>query len=353
MPRDAYLNEISLAVPAHDIHRKFIEFVPSLLKDDRSRRLFGRMAARCQIEHRYSALQGHPARGLLDADGFYAPDGFPDTEMRMRFYQAHAFPLARRALDELNLHDMKDDITHLIMTTCTGFYAPGLDIEVVEHYGLRSSVERTIVGFMGCYAGMNALKLARHIVRSEEGARVLILNLELCTLHLKHTGSVEQMLSFLIFADGCSASLVSSDPKGIELQSFYSAVLPDSSGQITWSIGGSGFDMTLSGKVPATIVAGLPACLPAILAGNGIDKFRHWAIHPGGRTILDAVREGAGISEDALTSSRTVLRDFGNMSSSTIMFVLKNIMLRGQGRGCGMAFGPGLTVESMLFQQAA
>ena len=353
MPRDAYLNDISLAVPDHDIHRKFIDFAPSLLKDDRSRMLFRRMANRCQIDHRYSALRVNAALGLLDADGFYAPDAFPDTETRMRFYQAYSFPLARHALDGLNLHDMKDDITHLIMTTCTGFYAPGLDIEVVGHYGLKSSVERTIVGFMGCYAGMNALKLARHIVRSEEGARVLILNLELCTLHLKQTSSVEQMLSFLIFADGCSASIVSTDPKGIELQSFYSAVMPDSGDQITWSIGGSGFDMTLSGEVPATIAAGLPACLPDILAGDDVDKFRHWAIHPGGRTILDAVREGAGIAEDSLKSSRTVLRDFGNMSSVTIMFVLKDIMRQGQGRGCGMAFGPGLTVESMLFQQAA
>jgi predicted naringenin-chalcone synthase len=310
------------------------------------------MADRCQIEHRYSALRANPDPGRLDADDFYAPDAFPDTETRMRFYQAHAFPLARRALDEMKLKDRKDDITHLILTTCTGFYAPGLDIEVVESYGLKSSVERTIVGFMGCYAGMNALKLARHIVRSEEGACVLIVNLELCTLHLKQTDDLEQMLSFLLFADGCSASIVSEEPKGIELQRFHSAVMPASSDQITWSIGGSGFDMRLSGKVPGTIAAGLPACLPDILDGGATDGFRHWAIHPGGRTILDAVRDGAHLAEETLQSSRHVLRDFGNMSSSTIMFVLKDIMTRGAGRGCGMAFGPGLTVESMLFQTA-
>lgn len=352
MPRDAYLNDISVSVPDHDIHKKFIDFAPSLLSDERSRALFRRMAERCQIEHRYSALRANPDPGRLDAEGFYAPHSFPDTETRMRFYQSHAFPLARRALDGLQLRDRKDDITHLILTTCTGFYAPGLDIEVVEHYGLKSSVERTIVGFMGCYAGMNALKLARHIVRSEEGACVLIVNLELCTLHLKHTDNLEQMLSFLLFADGCSASIVSAEPKGVELQRFYSAVMPDSGDQITWSIGGSGFDMNLSGKVPGTIAAGLPACLPSILDGGAMDGFRHWAIHPGGRTILDAVREGANLNEDTLQSSRHVLRDYGNMSSSTIMFVLKDIMTRGAGRGCGMAFGPGLTVESMLFQAA-
>jgi alpha-pyrone synthase len=353
MAKEAYLNDIALAVPDHDIHRKFIDFAPSLLKDDRSKALFRRMAARCQIEHRYSPLQPHPDPGHIDANDFYAPDAFPDTEMRMRFYRTHAFPLARRALDGLPLIDMKDDITHLILTTCTGFYAPGLDIEVVEHYGLKPSVERTIVGFMGCYAGMNALKLARHIVRSDQGAHVLIVNLELCSLHLQQMHNLEQVLSFLLFADGCSASIVSAEPKGIELQSFYSAVMPDSGDQITWAIGGSGFDMNLSGKVPGTIAAGLPACLPNILSGDGMDKFRHWAIHPGGRTILDAVREGADLPEEFLQSSRRVLRDFGNMSSATIMFVLKDIMQRGDGRGCGMAFGPGLTVESLLFQQAA
>jgi alpha-pyrone synthase len=352
MPRDAYLNDISLAVPDHDIHRKFIDFAPSLLSDDRSRALFRRMADRCQIEHRYSALRANADPARLDADDFYLQHSFPDTETRMKFYRAHAFPLARRALDGLRLREKKDDITHLILTTCTGFYAPGLDIEVVEHYGLRPSVERTIVGFMGCYAGMNALKLARHIVRSEEGACVLILNLELCTLHLKNTDSLEQMLSFLLFADGCSASIVSAEPEGIELQRFHSAVMPDSGDQITWAIGGSGFDMNLSGKVPGTIASGLPSCLPAMLGGKAVGDFTHWAIHPGGRTILDAVREGATLQEELLQSSRRVLRDFGNMSSATIMFVLKDIMNRGKGHGCGMAFGPGLTVESVLFQAA-
>ncbi len=353
MPKDAYLNDISTAVPDYDIHRKFIDFAPSLLNDDRSRALFRRMAERCQIDHRYSVLEADANPAQLDASGFYAPEAFPDTETRMRTYRAHALPLARRALDGLNLRNRNDEITHLILTTCTGFYAPGLDIEVVEHYGLKPSVERTIVGFMGCYAGMNALKLARHIVRSDAGACVLILNLELCTLHLQKTTDLEQMLSFLIFSDGCAASIVSAKPEGIELQRFHSAVMPQSADQITWAIGGNGFDMNLSGKVPGTIAAGLPVCLPDMLAGGTIAHFRHWAVHPGGRTILDAVRQGAEIPEDLLQSSRRVLRDFGNMSSATIMFVLKDIMERGQGRGCGMAFGPGLTVESVLFEQAA
>ncbi len=353
MTARAYLNDISLAVPEHDIHQKFIDFAPSLLKDDRHRKLFSRMVQRCQIDHRYSCINPHVEADKLDWNGFYNTGGFPGTDKRMKHYQQHAFSLARKALDGLHLHALKKEITHLIVTTCTGFYAPGIDFEIIDHYGLNPSIERTNVGFMGCYAGMNALKLARHIVRSDAEARVVILNLELCTLHLQETDDLEQMLSFLIFADGCSASLVSARPVGIELQSFYSAVIPQSKDQITWSIGGSGFDMRLSGEVPLTIAAGLPAALPAIFSGGRAEDFSHWAIHPGGRTVLDAVRDSIRIEEKALKVSRDVLRDFGNMSSATIMFVLKKIMQQGPGRGCGMAFGPGLTVESMLFQNAA
>ena len=106
-------------------------------------------------------------------------------------------------------------MTHVIVTSCTGLYAPGLDFEIVDHLGLNPSVERTMIGFMGCYAAINALKSAHHIVRSEPDAVVLILNLELCTLHLQETQDLEQMLSFLLFADGCAACLVSAEPRGL------------------------------------------------------------------------------------------------------------------------------------------
>jgi predicted naringenin-chalcone synthase len=207
---------------------------------------------------------------------------------------------------------------------------------------------------MGCYAGLNALKLARHIVRSEPSSKVAILNLELCTIHLQESDNLEQVLSFMIFADGCSASLVSAKPVGIELQSFTSTIMPDSADQITWHIGGLGFDMVLMGRVPSTITKGLPSNLGRILDGHRPEDIGHWAIHPGGRTILDAVQKSIGLPDNGLRQSRDVLRRFGNMSSATVMFVLKEMLQPGTaaGRGCAMAFGPGLTTESMLFQTA-
>jgi len=205
---------------------------------------------------------------------------------------------------------------------------------------------------MGCNAALNALKLSRHIVRSEPFSKVAILNLELCTIHLQETHRLEQMLPFLIFADGCSASLVSAMPMGIELQDFTSTIMPDSADQITWRIGELGFDMVLMGKVPSTIVKGVPGTLSSILGGQRPEDIKHWAVHPGGRAILDAVQNSVGLPKEMLRQSRDVLRRFGNMSSATVMFVLKEMLDRGTkaGRGCAVAFGPGITVESMLFQ---
>ncbi len=343
----AFINAIATAVPDHDVHAKFVQYCPRLLPDRRENALFRRMAARAQIDHRYSFLRPHPVEDRLDDEDFYRIEQFPCTQKRMQYFERHAFDLARRALDQLDL----TGVTHLITTTCTGFYAPGVEHQIIRHYGLSPQIERTTVGFMGCFAALNSLKLARHIVRSEPAARVAILNLELCTLHLKSSGTLEEMLSFLIFADGCAASIVSAEPEGIELESFRTTVLEDAADLITWRIGNLGFDMHLSGQVPAAIAGSLDVNLDSMLNGCTRRDIHHWAVHPGGRSILDAVRDGAGLEESQLHISREVLRRFGNMSSATIMFVLRDI-LDGKSMsapGCAMAFGPGLTVESLRF----
>jgi predicted naringenin-chalcone synthase len=351
--RRAFINRIGTATPAHEVHGKFVDYAPSLLADERARRLFRRMVDKAEIERRYSIFEPDPAPELLDRGGFYRRGAFPDTARRMQRFKESAFPLVRTALGGLALTAARDCISHVIVTCCTGFYAPGLDLEIVSRLGLPASVERTMVGFMGCQAAVNALRLARHIVRSDVDARVLVVNLELCTLHLHETDDIEEVLSFLLFADGCAASLVSAEPSGLELKSFRSAVLPEGADQITWDIGRQGFDMVLSGQVPGTIARGLPAVLPAALGGIPAAEIEHWAVHPGGRSILDAVERAAGLDDRALAVSRDVLRRYGNMSSATVMFVLKEILAsrRAPGPGCAIAFGPGLTAETMLFDK--
>jgi alpha-pyrone synthase len=347
-----YLNRVATAVPEFDVHRKFVDYAPALLADDRARRLFGRMADRSQIEHRYSFVEPDPSPHLLDRPGLFRRGAFPDTAARMQLYEANAGALAFEALDRLGLPAAREQITHLIVTTCTGFYAPGLDLQVMERFRLAPGVERTVVGFMGCQAALPGLKLAHHIVRSRPEARVLMVNLELCTIHLQETSDLQNVLSFLIFADGCAASLISAERSGLEIHGFGSSVLPDSRDQISWRIGGSGFLMWLDGAVPGTIARGLPRHAVNLLGGRDPAGVDVWAVHPGGRSVLDAAQEGLRLDDQALAASRAVLRDYGNMSSATVMFVLARILAeRGPERqGCALAFGPGLSAEAMRFR---
>lgn len=347
---DAYINAIACAVPPNEVHAKFVEYAPRLLSDPRNKKLLARMASRAEIDRRHSVLAPAPDPESLDRDGFYEPGRFPTTASRMDRYDRHALPLAVEALDRLDFRSRAGEVTHLIVVSCTGFAAPGLDLQLVRHYGLNDSVERTIIGFMGCYAAMNALKLARHIVRSQPHALVAIVNAELCTLHLQDRDDLEEVLSFLLFADGVTATLVSAEPRGIAIEGFASSIAPDTAGHITWKIGQSGFDMNLSGRVPGAIGEHLPRVLPQ-LAGGDPDEIALWAIHPGGRTVLDAVESSARIGSNALSFSRNVLRNFGNMSSATVLFVLADMLKAGStGKGLGLAFGPGMTVEAMRFR---
>ncbi len=354
---DAFLNAIGTAVPAHDVHDAFVSFAATLLPDDRLRRLFNRMIERCAIDHRYSSLVpgADPAGIALDRDGFYRRGHFPGTGARMARYEDNALPLALQAVRRLGDDARLDSVTHLIVTSCTGFHAPGLDLLLLAALGLRPSVERTVVGFMGCYAAFNALKLARHVVRSEPAARVLLVNLELCTLHLQETADLEQVLSFLVFADGCAASVVSAAPHGLSLDRFHAELLPDTEPLITWRIGDSGFDMMLSGRVPGAIADGLVRAAPRILEDAAFAPPELWAVHPGGRSVLDAVQNALGLPSDALADSRAVLRAFGNMSSCTILFVLDRLLrsARPGASGIAMGFGPGLVAETLRFRIAA
>jgi predicted naringenin-chalcone synthase len=354
---EAYANRISTAVPPHDVHRFFIDFAESLLSQHpRHQAIFSRMADRGGIEHRFSCVapSKDPQGESVDLKGIFKRDAFPGTAARMEMFEAAAPVLAATAVEKLLRNEDRDRITHLIVTTCTGFSAPGLDMEIMARCGLRTSVERTIIGFMGCYAAINALKLARHIVRSERHARVLVVNVELCTLHLRQTSDLEKLLSFCLWGDGCAAALVSADPFGLRLDRFHGIVATEGRDLMSWNIRDDGFAMVLSGQVPGAIHEALQSGIGDILGNRNVAEIDLWAVHPGGRSILDAVERSLELDPDALNASRDVLRRNGNMSSATVMFVLEQ-MLRAetQGKvGCAMAFGPGLTAETMMFETA-
>lgn len=353
----AYINRIGTAVPKHDVHEVFIRFVEQALPDRKAKLLFQRMVQRADIDHRYSTLEPNvDLNGAIDREELYQLNRFAGTAARMAHFGTHAVQLSQRGVEALELDDDPASITHLVVASCTGFMAPGLDQQLVGCLGLNPSIERTVVGFMGCAAAVNALKLAHHIVRSEPSAKVLVINLELCTLHLQDTSDLEVLLSALLFGDGCAASLVSAKPEGMALKDFRAVTIPDSTDLITWRIGDTGFKMTLSGEVPSQIAHALQREAmrndgQGILRGHCKEDYNLWAVHAGGRTILDAVEQGLDLEPDALRWSRGVLRDFGNMSSATLMFVLKRMMqsVSSPAQGLAMAFGPGLVAETFRF----
>lgn len=352
--RGAYINAVAGAVPDHDIHQAYIDWGRAQIGDRRLRLLFERMAERSGIAHRWSVLPAAPGGGSpVDPGGFYA-DRMPGTAARMQLYADAAPELALAAIARLREQIALDGITHLVVASCTGFVAPGVDQIIAERLAL-GDVERTLVGFMGCYAAVAALRTAFHIVRSEPAARVLVVTVELSSLHLRLMTEPEPLLAGLQFGDGAAAALVTAEPKGFEMTAQFNATLPESDALIRWTIGDTGFEMTLSGEVPGRIGAALqePRVRARLLDGWAPSDVDAWAIHAGGRSILDAVERGLELAPDALDSSRRILADFGNMSSSTLMFVLADLLGRPEKkRGVAIAFGPGLAAEGFRFERA-
>jgi alpha-pyrone synthase len=351
----AHLNAVGTAVPGHDVHAAFIRWAEARLEDRRARALFARMAARSGIAHRWSVLPAAADGGSpVDAGGFYH-DGLPTTAERMEVYAQAAPKLALAAIGGLETAALSG-ITHLIVASCTGFVAPGIDQIIAAELGLGGDVERTLVGFMGCYAAVSSLRLAHHIVRSEPEARVLVVTVELSSLHLQYEEDVERLLAALQFGDGATASLVTAEPRGFALSRPFAATLPDSGSLIRWTVGDHGFVMDLSGEVPGRIGEALRdnGVREAMLGNEAPQAYDAWAVHAGGRSVLDAVEHGLGLPPEALADSREVLCRYGNMSSSTLPFVLGRLLANPERRrGIALAFGPGLAAEGFHFERAA
>ena len=350
----SYINAVGTAVPPHDVHRAFIDWAVRRIEGERQQSLFRRMAERSGIEHRWSVLPPGTGGGSpVDPGGFYAGVA-PPTSERMLIYAAEAPKLALQAIADLADEASLEGVTHLVVASCTGFMAPGIDQIIAEALGLVE-VERTLVGFMGCYAAVSALRVAHHIVRSEPGARVLAVTVELSSLHLQEQTEVEPLLAMLQFSDGAAAALLSSDAEGFAIDGNFAVSLEKSAELIRWTIGDTGFAMHLSGEVPARIglALGDEAVRAKMLGRWRSEEVDAWAVHAGGRSILDAVEKGMSLAPDALAESRDVLSRFGNMSSSTLMFVLAELLARPDvKKGLALAFGPGLAAEGFRFSRA-
>ena len=286
-------------------------------------------------------------------------DRGPTTAERMRYYAALAPPLAVQAADgALRPSGVgAADVTHLVTVSCTGFVAPGLDLALIGGLGLRPTVERTHVGYMGCHGALNGLRVARAFAAAEPAARVLLCAVELCTLHYHYNWDPQKLIANALFADGAAALVgapAAAAPAGAwRAEASASCLVPDSADAMTWTIGDHGFEMTLARQVPRLIAVHLRPWLEAWLARQGmaLSEVGSWAVHPGGPRIVDAVEEGLGLPRGATDVSRAVLADHGNMSSPTLLFILERLRAARAPRPCvALGFGPGLTAEAALFR---
>ncbi len=287
----------------------------------------------------------------------------PTTAARNAIYQRESVKLAvQSALQSLqDSGTSPSEVSHVVVVTCTGFFAPGIDILLIKHIGLSASVKRTVIGFMGCCAAFNGLQTANNICSTDSDAVVLLVCIELCTLHFQIENSLESVVVNALFSDGAASCIIRSRPRQETLGKLVyrdgATVLNDESlDAMSWAIGDTGFEMGLSPRVPELISDGLPSFVESILNDNCVrrDEVTFWAVHPGGRQVLDRTATSLGLSETEMLPSYSVLRDYGNMSSPTILFILNRIMeLRetdGYGLGVALAFGPGLTMEGCLLE---
>jgi predicted naringenin-chalcone synthase len=329
------------------------EIVPGSEKD---RRIIHYLYSKSGIEKRHSVINDFRQKGSQTLF-FNGQGAYPGTERRNDLYIREAKKLFVEVAESLMNHSdfQPDEITHLITVSCTGFYAPGPDFDIVRALDLNPSIERYHLGFMGCYASIPALKMADQICRANEDANVMVVSVELCTIHFQADSKADNILSASVFADGGAGVIMSNrepDKNGIAVHGFASTILEKGEKDMAWSIGDNGFNMVLSSYIPDLLQDGIKPFLDPALERYGLSmgEIDQWCIHPGGRAILDRIEDTVQLPTGALDASRTVLSRYGNMSSATILFVLhelqKNISQKDRSRILAMAFGPGLTMET-------
>jgi len=317
------------------------------------------------IEHRYTVLEDY---NRANGDYTFYPnthdlEPFPTVKPRMALYKEHALALSVAAINDC-LSQIPEvplnSITHLITVSCTGMYAPGLDIEILEELHLPGTIRRTAINFMGCYAAFNGIKAADAFCRANPQARVLVVCTEICTIHFQKYLDSDHLVSNALFGDGAAAALIQAQPTEstcLRLESFHCDLVSSGKKEMAWHIADFGFEMTLSSYVPDMIKKGIRKLTDNLLHNLpvSIQDIRLFAIHPGGRKILECIEHELGLTKNDNRFSYEILRNFGNMSSATVLFVLKGLLEslspeQDQAPVLSFAFGPGLTLESMLLK---
>jgi len=363
----AYIHRIATRAPSWTYEQSYIrDRMKTWTSDPKAKRLIYAIYNRSGIETRHSVLgdfvEGEDATIYrTDEEGMIIS---PGTAERNAVYthasRDLAVKVAQQAIDDAPGFS-RSDVTHVVFASCTGFANPGPDYHIIRELGLRNDTQRYTLGFMGCYAAFPALRMAAQFCEADPHAVVLVVCLELCTLHMQIDARPDNILANSLFADGAAAAIVSarapeSSRPAFALRGFASALLPAGEAEMAWDIGNEGFNIVLSSYVPDIIGANVQQFTSSLLRKHDLTltDIQEWAVHPGGRSILDKVQQSLRLPENALEASRSVLADYGNMSSATVMFVLKELMENAEtdrAMTMAMAFGPGLTVETAVLER--
>lgn len=355
----SFITSIATAVPDNCFPQMQIaEFMAAALQmDDYNQRRLKALYRSTKIAQRYSVLSDYGK--LPEAYTFYPNtadlEPFPSVSQRMMAYKKYALPLCLKAIAKLS---NTENITHIITVSCTGMYAPGIDIEIIAALQLNTHIQRTAINFMGCYGAFNGLKMADTICKADAQAKVLLVCVELCTLHFQKKMDEDFLLSNALFADGAAAVLVEAqaneNTKALALKSFFCDLYFEGKQDMAWQVGDLGFEMTLTSYIPKLVKAGIKALIDKLLQNAGLNahEISLYAMHPGGKAILEAIEKALEISEEENKYAYSVLKNYGNMSSCTVLFVLEEILKNSKNQKgqniLSCAFGPGLTLESMV-----
>lgn len=362
----SHITAIGTANPPYKFSQSTIAdfMIKAMHLNQQESRLLNTVFRASGIDYRHSVIEDYGRSNdftfFSNASDF---EPFPTTSKRLHVFREHIVNLSSAAIENLLKSTPSFDIrsvTHLIVVCCTGMYAPGLDVDLVKRFNLAPSVRRTGINFMGCYAAFNAIKVADAFCNSDKNAKVLIVCAELCSLHFQREATEDNLLANALFADGAAALLMEAETEqtlSLAPQSFHSVITPGSEEEMAWTIGDLGFEMRLSTYVPSIIRKGIAELTDGLLEKLSltIDDIRYFAIHPGGKKILENIEAELAIPKEKNRAAYCVLRNYGNMSSPTILFVLKAIWdrLRSEDHNqhiLSFAFGPGLTLESMVLK---
>lgn len=362
----SFITSIGTANPANKFNQsQLADFMVRAMKlneeEERKLKVIFRVTG---IESRYSVIEDY---GREIDFSFYSNntnlDPFPTTKQRLELFRKESVKLSLDAiascLNKAPSFDTKN-ITHLIVVSCTGMYAPGLDIDLVKSLNLSSSINRLCINFMGCYAAFNAIKLADSFCAADPKAKVLIVCTELCSIHFQKEFTEDNLLANALFADGAAALLIEGEPRrrvNLKPVSFFCDLAPEGEQDMAWTVGDLGFEMKLSAYVPEIIKNGIAKLTSNLLAqiSQQLTDVSYYAIHPGGKKILEVIEQELDLSKADNRAAYEVLKNYGNMSSPTVLFVLneisKNLTNTDDGKKIlSFAFGPGLTLESMVLE---